>query len=96
MTAPNDDASQLTGLCFQYGEITNTAFICPSTVINNEDIARLSTLHGFEEDIDAAVVSGWEHTACDMSAIGHWANTYRSQPKRQAKPNTGVGYERSG
>ena len=48
------------------------------------------------EDVHAAIVPGWQHTACDMTASGHRTNPSRGQTKRQAKPDTGIGYEWSG
>ena len=47
-------------LRFEHGQIANAAFVGPAAVIDHENRARLRGLHGFQENIDAAVMSDWD------------------------------------
>lgn len=45
MDAPNHEASKAAGLCFERGQISDTALVRSAAVVDYENIARMTVLH---------------------------------------------------
>jgi hypothetical protein len=65
MESPNNHASETTGLRFQRRQITDATFIRSPTIIDHKNITRLGVSQGFQEDINASIMSDGQDSARD-------------------------------
>jgi hypothetical protein len=74
MAAPDDDAGQPAGPCFESRQISNAAFIQPALIVNDKDVSLMRAAHRFEKDIHTAVVPDGQSLASNMRFHAQWMN----------------------
>src|ERR1700720_2952838 len=85
MRAPDDDPGEAGRSCFQCGQITDAAFVGPTAVVDDEDVARVSRFHRFEKNIHTAEMLCRKSAASRSIVSIDRMNTERRDANRSAK-----------